>query len=42
MKELLDDPAKARQLSRAAQKYAQERFSIDRFARDWDRVFAQA
>ncbi len=41
MKELLSHPEKARQLSRGAQHYAQEHFNIERFARDWDRVFTQ-
>ncbi len=41
MKNLLHDPARARQLGQEAQKYARERFNIERFARDWDHVFAQ-
>jgi glycosyltransferase involved in cell wall biosynthesis len=41
MKNLLHDPARARQLGQEARKYARERFNIERFARDWDRVFAQ-
>ena len=38
MKDLLANPGKARQLSEGARRYAMERFSIERFARDWDRV----
>jgi glycosyltransferase involved in cell wall biosynthesis len=41
MKNLLHDPDRARQLGQAAQSYAQERFNIERFSRDWDRVFVQ-
>lgn len=41
MKALLRDPAKAMQLGRAAREYAQARFNIQRFTRDWDRVFTQ-
>jgi hypothetical protein len=39
MRELLDDPEEARSLGRWARRYAQERFSITRFARDWDDAF---
>ncbi len=41
MKDLLTSPEKARLLSNGARRYAQEHFSIDRFSRDWDRVFTQ-
>jgi hypothetical protein len=36
MRRLLDDPAEARRLGEGARRYASERFSIERFARDWD------
>ena len=39
MKALLKDPAEARRLGRAAQRSAQERFNIERFAADWSRAF---
>lgn len=42
MKRLLNDPEEARHLSEGARRYAQERFNIARFARDWDRAFALA
>jgi hypothetical protein len=38
MRELLAAPALARRLGDEARCVAQERFGIDRFARDWDRV----
>ncbi|HVL74914.1 MAG TPA: glycosyltransferase family 4 protein [Noviherbaspirillum sp.] len=38
MQGLLDDPALARRLGDAAQACARERFSIARFASDWDRT----
>lgn len=38
MKELLASPQHARQISAGARRYAQERFNIQRFAQDWDRV----
>jgi Glycosyl transferases group 1 len=41
MKELLQDPAEARRLGEGARRYAQERFNIRRFARDWDEVFME-
>jgi hypothetical protein len=41
MKDLLRDPNKAKKLSQAARNYALERFNIQRFAQDWDRIFAQ-
>lgn len=41
MKELLNNSAKAQEMSEAAQAYARERFNIERFAQDWDRVFTQ-
>ncbi|HEX6419182.1 MAG TPA: glycosyltransferase family 4 protein [Acidimicrobiales bacterium] len=36
MRALLDDPALARAVGAAGRETARERFSIDRFARDWD------
>ncbi len=36
MRVLLDDPHRARQLGDGARAVARERFSIDRFVRDWD------
>ncbi len=36
MQLLIDDPDHARQLSENAREYARERFSIERFARDWE------
>jgi glycosyltransferase involved in cell wall biosynthesis len=39
MKDLLYYPAKAKQLSEAALRYALEHYNIERFARDWDSVF---
>lgn len=41
MQELLADPDKAQRMGHAAQDYAQEHYNIQRFAQDWDRVFAQ-
>lgn len=41
MKELIQNPAKARQLSQSARNYAQGRFNMARFIRDWERVFNQ-
>jgi glycosyltransferase involved in cell wall biosynthesis len=41
MQELLHDLAKAARLGQAAQAYAKENFSIERFGRDWDKVFQQ-
>jgi glycosyltransferase involved in cell wall biosynthesis len=41
MNQLIASPAEAHRLSQAARDYALERFNIQRFARDWDRVFAQ-
>ena len=40
MGELLADPGLARRLGGAARAYAEERFGIGRFARDWAAVFA--
>jgi glycosyltransferase involved in cell wall biosynthesis len=40
MLELLEDPAEARRLGEGARRRALERFSIDRFARDWEDAFA--
>ena len=42
MHELLRDRAAARALGRAARKEALERFSLERFVADWNRVFADA
>ena len=39
MKLLIAEPALARRLGEAARAYARERFSIARFARDWDAAF---
>jgi hypothetical protein len=39
MAELLEDRAEARRLGEGARRTAVERFSIDRFARDWDGAF---
>lgn len=41
MHELLSDPARARHLGEGARAAALERFNIDRFARDWQSVFAE-
>jgi glycosyltransferase involved in cell wall biosynthesis len=38
MQRLIRDPAEARRLGEGARRTALERFSIDRFARDWDAV----
>ena len=38
MERLLDDPDEARRLGEGARRRAHARFSIDRFAADWDRV----
>jgi glycosyltransferase involved in cell wall biosynthesis len=38
MERLLDDPDEARRLGEGARRRALERFSIDRFAADWDHV----
>jgi glycosyltransferase involved in cell wall biosynthesis len=40
MQALLDDPAEARRLGENARQYAQSRFSIQRFVRDWNCAFA--
>ncbi|MES2354800.1 MAG: glycosyltransferase family 4 protein [Pseudomonadota bacterium] len=39
MKELLAQPAKARQLGEAAKRYANERFNIQRFVSEWSKTF---
>jgi glycosyltransferase involved in cell wall biosynthesis len=39
MKALLDSPDQARQLGENARTYALNRFSISRFAADWERLF---
>lgn len=36
MKDLLKNPAEARRLGEEARRYALERFSLNRFTRDWD------
>ncbi|MDQ4133447.1 MAG: glycosyltransferase family 4 protein [Actinomycetota bacterium] len=41
MQELLADPQEARRLGEGARRRAEERFGIDRFVRDWDRVLRQ-
>jgi hypothetical protein len=41
MQELLADPGEARRLSAGARRVARERFNIQRFARDWERTFAE-
>ncbi len=38
---LLAEPEEARRLGEGARRAAQERFGIERFARDWDRAFAE-
>lgn len=42
MQLLLDDPNLAKQLGQNAQRQAQAQFSIERFTRSWDAVFARA
>jgi hypothetical protein len=42
MEELLADPGLARQMGRLARAVARERFSIERFARDWTSAFEAA
>jgi glycosyltransferase involved in cell wall biosynthesis len=42
MRELLENPAEARRLGEGARRQALTRFSIDRFVRDWNAVFAEA
>lgn len=39
MQELVANPAEARRLGQGAQRYARERFNIERFSRDWDKTF---
>jgi glycosyltransferase involved in cell wall biosynthesis len=39
MQSLLDAPQLARQLGEQAREYAQRRFDIGRFAREWERTF---
>jgi glycosyltransferase involved in cell wall biosynthesis len=39
MRKLLDSPELARQVGAAGQQYAFKRFSISRFARDWEQLF---
>jgi hypothetical protein len=40
MRDLLAHPADARRLGEGARRTARERFSIERFVRDWDQAFA--
>jgi hypothetical protein len=42
MRALLDDRALAARIGQAGYETARERFSIERFARDWNRVFEEA
>ncbi|HLJ97676.1 MAG TPA: glycosyltransferase [Gemmataceae bacterium] len=41
MHDLLANPEQASVLGEGARRHAQERFSIDRFVRDWDEAFTQ-
>ncbi len=41
MKRLIDNPDEAMRIGRNARQTALRRFGLDRFARDWNRVFAQ-
>ena len=41
MRQLLHDPAQARRIGEAGRRLAAERFSIDRFVRDWDAALRQ-
>jgi hypothetical protein len=41
MQDLLQSPAKAKQLGEAARATAKKRFSIERFAHDWETLFRQ-
>lgn len=41
MRELLEDPVKARRLGEGARRQAHDRFGIDRFCRNWDETFSQ-
>lgn len=40
MRRLIDDPEEARRLGQGARRYAQKRFNIDRFVRDWNEAFS--
>ncbi|HEX2912067.1 MAG TPA: glycosyltransferase [Chloroflexia bacterium] len=42
MQRLLRDRAEAQRLGEGARRYAQERFGMERFKRDWDAVFREA
>ena len=42
MRALLDDPAEARRLGANARRVAAERFSLERFIRDWNAAFVLA
>ncbi len=41
MQILLDDPVLAREIGRSGQQFVRERYNIERFVRDWDRVLRQ-
>ncbi len=41
MKKLLSDPNLAKRLGEAGRKMAMQRFNIDRFTRDWHRLFSE-
>lgn len=41
MQSLIDDPGEAKRLGENARRYAQERFSLDRFIREWREAFAE-
>ena len=41
MRSLIEDPAQARRLGEGARKTALERFSMERFIRDWERVLGE-
>ena len=41
MLRLLQDPEEAAVLGKNARRLAQERFSIERFSRDWNEVFTE-
>ncbi|HEU4674181.1 MAG TPA: glycosyltransferase, partial [Candidatus Limnocylindrales bacterium] len=42
MRDLLADPALAREIGRTGQATARERFSVERFGRDWSGVLHEA
>jgi glycosyltransferase involved in cell wall biosynthesis len=37
---LLEDPQEAQRMGENARRYAQDRFGIERFAADWEGLFA--